>query len=144
MPYTSGQGVVEKCPKTQCSETGKTNFPEEQFKKYKCKSGTTVNPKSVDAIKQELFTNGPMELAFTVYQDFMSYKGGVYYHVTGNQLGGHAVKVIGYGTDAETGLEYWLCENSWNTTWGDNGFFKIKIGDCGSNNQIYACTPDYS
>ena len=43
---------------------------------------------------------GPLSVAFTVYADFPTYKSGVYKHVSGAALGGHAVEVIGYGTDA--------------------------------------------
>jgi len=32
----------------------------------------------------EIYTNGPVEGAFTVYSDFMSYKSGVYRHVSGD------------------------------------------------------------
>jgi cathepsin B len=41
----------------------------------------------------DLFTLGPVETGFRVYQDFMTYKSGVYHHVTGKLLGGHAVKI---------------------------------------------------
>ena len=43
----------------------------------------------------------------------------------------HAVKIIGWGIDE--GVHYWLCVNSWNTHWGDDGFFKVARGnnDCG-------------
>lgn len=34
--------------------------------------------RSVDAIKQEIFDNGPVEVAFTVYEDFDQYTGGIY------------------------------------------------------------------
>jgi C1A family cysteine protease len=46
---------------------------------------------------------------------------GVYYHVAGQMDGGHAVKMIGWGT--EKGTPYWLLANSWNNDWGDNGWF---------------------
>ncbi|EEC16669.1 cathepsin B, putative [Ixodes scapularis] len=42
---------------------------------------------------------------------------GVYKHVSGKLLAGHAVKIIGWGT--EKGTPYWLVANSWNTHWGD-------------------------
>jgi len=70
-----------------------------------------------------------METAFTVYEDFMSYSSGIYEHVTGKELGGHAVKLLGWGVD--DGVEYWLCANSWGPTWGMDGTFKIKVGECG-------------
>merc|ERR1719238_618493 len=76
-------------------------------------------------------TNGPLEVTMTVYSDFVHYKSGVYQHKTGQMLGGHAIKVIGYGT--EDGMPYWLIQNSWTTTWGDGGYFKILRGsdECG-------------
>jgi len=62
-------------------------------------------------------TYGPVEGAFTVYEDFLTYKSGVYSHKSGSALGGHAIKILGYGT--ENGTPYWLCANSWNEDWGD-------------------------
>jgi len=92
-------------------------------------------------IAKEVSTNGPVETAFTVYDDFLTYKSGVYVHKTGQELGGHAVKIIGYGT--ENGLDYWLIANSWNPTWGDNGFFKILRGknECGVEDKVVAGFP---
>jgi cathepsin B len=36
------------------------------------------------------------------------------------------VKLIGWGQ--ENGVNYWLCANSWNTWWGEQGYFKIAFG----------------
>ena len=70
----------------------------------------------------------------------MNYQSGVYEHVTGRLEGGHAVKILGWGN--EDGKDYWLCANSWNTDWGMEGFFKIKQGDSGIDDQTFGCTPD--
>jgi len=66
---------------------------------------------------------------------------GVYQHVTGKVLGGHAVRMLGWGV--EDGTPYWLIANSWNTDWGDKGFFKIKRGsdECGIEGTISAGLP---
>jgi cathepsin B len=41
-------------------------------------------------------------------------------------VGGHAVKIIGWGV--EEGTNYWLVANSFGVTWGDKGYFKIARG----------------
>jgi len=92
-------------------------------------------------IMKEIYANGPVEADFTVYADFLTYKSGVYKHTTGSALGGHAVKILGWGV--ENGEKYWLVANSWNPDWGDNGFFKILRGtnDCGMESDINAGIP---
>jgi len=104
-------------------------------------AGKAYSLRSVNSIMQDLVEYGSVTAAFTVYQDFLSYKSGVYVHKTGGALGGHAIKIIGYGVD--NGVEYWLCNNSWNDTWGDNGFFKIKKGvnECGIEGDVSSGNP---
>jgi len=92
----------------------------------------------IDAIATEIMTNGPVEAAFTVYEDFITYRSGIYQHTTGGVLGGHAVKILGWGVEA--GVKYWLVANSWNSDWGDKGYFKILRGvdECGIEDSIVA------
>jgi len=76
-------------------------------------------------IKNAVFHH-PVSACFDVYEDFPYYSGGIYEHVWGNFLGGHCILIVGWN-DAE---QSWICKNSWNTDWGDNGYFRIKWGNC--------------
>jgi len=98
-------------------------------------------PARVADIQNEIMKHGPVEVAFTVYQDFLTYKSGVYKHVSGSALGGHAVKMIGWGVD--NGVKYWTVANSWNEDWGNGGFFNIRLGgnECGIEGQVVAGLP---
>jgi len=93
-----------------------------------------------NAIMTEIYTNGPVEACFSVYEDFLAYKTGVYQYQSGNFLGGHCIKIIGWGVDSSSNLPYWLCNNSWTTYWGDDGQFKILRGqdECGIEDQVVA------
>jgi len=80
-----------------------------------------------EAIQKEILEHGPVSVAFEVYEDFLHYSGkDIYEHHGGELLGGHAVRVIGWGK--EKGTPYWLVANSWNTDWGNEGYFLIKRG----------------
>lgn len=95
----------------------------------------------VASIQTEILTNGPVEASFTVYADFVAYKSGVYQYKTGDELGGHAIKILGWGV--ENNVPYWLVANSWRTEWGDSGFFKILRGsdECGIEDGVVAGLP---
>merc|ERR1712088_311315 len=99
------------------------------------------NPKD---IMVELMTNGPVEAAFTVFADFPNYKSGVYQHVSGGALGGHAIRILGWGE--ENGTPYWLVANSWNYDWGDKGTFKILRGEdhCGIESGCVGSIPRFN
>jgi len=97
--------------------------------------------KDVKQIQKELMKNGPVVTYFTVYEDFNSYKSGVYQHVMGIKLGLHAVRILGWGKEEET--PYWLVANSWGQNWGVNGTFKILRGEdhCGIESHVVAGKP---
>jgi cathepsin B len=77
--------------------------------------GTVYHYGGEDTIAQAIMTDGPVEAAFTVYEDFENYVSGVYKHVSGNSLGGHAIRIVGWGVD--NGVKYWKVANSWNPYW---------------------------
>jgi cathepsin B len=128
-PYTSGDGKVEWCSpfSSKCTAAG------HEYKKYKAKSFYSLS--SIDAIKKSIHQNGPVETGFSVYDDFINYKSGIYKKGSNASfLGGHAVKIVGWAK--ENGVEHWIVANSWNTTWGEQGYFRIAFRECGIENCI--------
>jgi hypothetical protein len=75
-------------------------------------------------MKTWIATNGPLSACFIVYNDFFSYTGGIYSHVSGDCAGGHCISIVGY--DDNQG--FWICKNSWGSGWGEGGFFCIAYG----------------
>jgi cathepsin B len=126
-PYTAGDGTAPQCV-TKCADS-------ETFTRTKVQDAYAIN--GVANMQKEIMTKGPIQVAFTVYKSFMSYKTGVYQKHWYEFLpeGGHAVKIVGWGT--ESGTDYWLVANSWNTNWGLDGYFKIRRGvnACGMETQ---------
>ncbi|KAJ6251415.1 hypothetical protein M0813_15072 [Anaeramoeba flamelloides] len=134
-PYTSGGGDSGSC-KTKCTGT-----KDKTWKLYKDKFFSCSGYESESAIQKAIYEDGPVCGTMTVYQDFMSYKGGVYEHTTGEELGGHAITIVGWGED--NGTKYWRVQNSWGPSWGEEGFFRIVRGknNCGIDSGATAGVP---
>merc|ERR1712194_20522 len=92
------------------------------------KGGRAYMIHGIESIKENILKFGPVTSAFIVYDDFIHYKNGIYTGPTKNakELGGHAIKIIGWGIRKSDNLGYWIVANSWGPTWGENGFFRIQ------------------
>ena len=73
--------------------------------------------------------NGPVVVAHYVPDQLKFYKSGVFdgEGCSGSKLANHSVLVVGYDLDAP--VPYFLLKNSWGAKWGDDGYYKIAIGD---------------
>ena len=83
----------------------------------------------------------------TIFKDFNTYTGGIYVHTTGEKIGEHSVKIIGWGSDTDVDTKittkYWIGANSWGPNWGENGFFRIKMGQVDFGTENFSCQADY-
>lgn len=116
---------ARSCPDNGASWSSSKHFGAGGYSVCKQGSGTSC----AEQMRQEIYQNGPITGMFFVHQSFVAYKSGVYkagFPWSDPMLGGHAIKIIGYGN--ENGTPYWLVANSWNEDWGDHGYFKIERG----------------
>ncbi|GKT28784.1 peptidase C1A, partial [Aduncisulcus paluster] len=131
-PYadvTYDDGKELPCP-TTCDDGSALTF-------YKASTIYNVDSNET-SIATEILNNGPVEAAFSVYEDFYSYTSGIYEHTWGSYMGGHAIKIVGWGLEEDT--KYWTVANSWGADWGEAGFFRIVKGDneCGIESSVVA------
>ena len=120
----------------ECSTTCIKGYPIPYDQdRHKMKSAFQLE-NDVNQIKSEIFANGPVEATFQVFEDFMTYKSGIYQHVTGKRVALHTVKLIGWGV--EGGVPFWRVVNSWNEEWGEEGQFRIRLGtnECSIEAQV--------
>jgi C1A family cysteine protease len=78
--------------------------------------------RNVENMKQSLYNEGPLVVVFAVPDDFTNYDGLSIYQPPSSfdadsATSWHAVELIGWGTDASTKQEYWICKNSWGSGW---------------------------
>merc|ERR1712146_10681 len=92
----------------------------------------TSTGKGIDeaAMKTQLAKVGPLAMAIaSTAAGMKQYKSGIANptgcHTKGDRLD-HAVLLVGYGT--ENGQDYWKVKNSWGSSWGENGYYRIVRG----------------
>lgn len=114
--------------------------------------GGSVNITKGDeqSLKYYLARSGPVSVAFQVASDFRHYSYGVYSSKVcknGPMDVNHAVLAVGYGTCPITNMTYWTIKNSWDYTWGVDGYFKIQsfknmcgVADCNAFPDLYGGT----
>jgi len=128
-PYTGEDGT--------CTMSGPYNAA---LKNYTCLS--VPNGADETTLMPTFLVNvGPLSIALNA-DLLMDYSSGIVNPSTSADCDptslDHAVLIVGYGTDSGSGQAYWIVKNSWNTSWGENGYFRIAKGTnaCGLANAV--------
>ena len=111
------------------SQTDYTTLPSqtalEVASNYRIAFWKQVNYNDPVELKSQLNAGYPVIIGATVDDGFdRAGKGFVWDHVSGKQLGGHAMLVVGYDDDRNA----FRVLNSWGTSWGDGGYYWLDYG----------------
>jgi hypothetical protein len=130
LPYTSGSTGQDVACSLKCADAADRTFKIAGFTRPTTAGGY------IDTIRTAL-KKGPLVTTLNVYGDFLTYASGVYRHVTGAFVGGHAVSIVGFSDEKQA----WLVRNSWGEEWGEKGYIWISWSDTsGIGYQTWALT----
>jgi len=139
--YVIGQGKAGQCTEQSYPYSGYGLF----CKSSSCQTGATISAyhdipvNNEAAIQQVIGTLGSVTIAIEAdQQSFQFYSGGVFDDASCGTNTDHGVAIVGYGVD--NGTPYFTVRNSWGSSWGENGYIRMKMGDnvCG-----LASSPSY-
>jgi len=104
----------------------------------KCRAAQTSSHKStrsaswerlpenkLDPLLEAVATRGPVVVSVDA-SGWSSYSSGVFDGCSQNATVNHAVVLVGFGTDQESGKDYWLIRNSWGDSWGEAGHIRLQ------------------
>lgn len=82
------------------------------------------SPYDVTRMVAALKKYGPAQIGIDA-SCLQGYTSGIITNCTSRNVD-HAVAIVGADTDPSTGIDYWIVRNSWNTTFGEDGYFRVQ------------------
>ncbi len=138
---SGGVGTVLETDFPYVSSTGDCSPCKDLFSyvRYKVREGASWEQiedlpgiPSQDRIKSTVFQYGPVAAGMYMPDTPESFlKTGIMEEIPGFELhkANHAVVIVGWGHDAVKNKDYWICKNSYGTSWGDQGWFKVYVNN---------------
>lgn len=81
----------------------------------------------VEKIQTEIFVRGPVAATINA-EPIVKYAGGIFTDTKYPQDSNHIVAIVGWGSEEETGITYWIVRNSWGQYWGEMGYMRLQAG----------------
>jgi len=135
--YTSTSGIATEAAYPYTAVTGTCNTGVQ--KSAHVTSFELLPRNNYTAMVLAVATVGPLAINADA-SDWFDYSSGIF---TGCQFDNidinHVIQLVGYGTDAAAGGDYWLVRNSWSSQWGENGYIRIQRHSDGGQQW---CGPD--
>lgn len=93
------------------------------------------NTSDESSITSMLFNAGPLAININA-SSLQYYKGGIFNPSSCSNSVNHGVTIVGYGES--NGSPYWIAKNSWGSSWGEAGYFRIYRGRklCGMTSTV--------
>jgi len=98
-------------------------------------------------IKDAVYNQGPVSMAFYWHSTYYNSDTNVYYY-TGSASPNHLVCIVGWDDTIDhptgPGSGAWIVKNSWGTSWGASGYFYLTYGSGNMKEVAYYEYRDYS
>lgn len=105
-------------------------FIENHFKIDNSDCKTSSKTKTINNIKEALKLS-PLATSVYYYESMGNFESGIWEKLSDENMASsmHGVVIVGWGVDKVRNREYWILKNNWGDTWGNNGYFRVWIGD---------------
>jgi C1A family cysteine protease len=129
---TNGVTLESYFPYTE-TDPGSCSHWSDPVTKFSAWHRVTCN--DIDAIKAAIMTYGVVDAAVDVTTDFQNYASGIFTNTSTSCSAtpcyytstDHAISLVGWDDNPpEGGGGCWILRNSWNTSWGENGYMRIR------------------
>lgn len=134
--YTKNDGILTEDEYPYEAKDGQCRASPNTMKNQRFK---TIPKGNEEKLKEAVAVIGPVSVGLdATHNKFQFYSDGVYFNPDCKpERISHAVVAIGYDTDENTGMDYWIIKNSYGTSWGEGGYGKVarnKNNHCGIAN----------
>jgi cathepsin X len=126
------QAVNQQCnPWTQCGSCrtwGECfNYTTGSYTQFKVGDYGSLPSGDVNAMKSEIYARGPISCGIQATPALDMYTGGIFDEYIPSPQINHLISVAGWGVSSN-GTEYWIVRNSWGQPWGEQGWFRLVLG----------------